>query len=459
MGRLKDIYYGIVLYFCIDIVFGFLVNVYTIIISSTGADKLLIPLGSLFISLLTLYFFFVGLKSKRVIKWWLFLGLIILAFIPNTFYTYSWEEKHNLEQISLFSDIVEILYIVLLLFFSYKGYIKAVREKIFSLLFVYYGILIAAFSVIAVGFLKSVTFIIFKYISPDPVIVGFLSICIVACGIYFFFIIIKNIPAIRSYYLFIAVILLLATDKIYSLNIESFYSSADLSSVWVMVMQIGTLIIVTVKMVSYVRYYQLENKKSTEIPGINVKTALAVIFLIIINLAVSRISFFLQIDRENNKSYTETIGLYPPLAVDHFPDNITRVYSWSRPGDEMCDYFLLSQYGEKNMVHALNLLKKGYKAEYMASDTSLILVDKDFVRTNKDSMRLTDKRYHMIPNFEGFLDSYISDSISYHRSGLPSDFNIYIIDANIAGKKEENYSKGVCISKLRKIIIYWSTIW
>lgn len=310
MEKLKNVYYGIVLYFCIDIIFSFLISIYTIFISSTGIHELFIPVGSFFICLLVLYFFFTQLKKKPVIKWWIFLGLIILGFIPDTFYIYSWEEKHCLENVALLSNIVRIIYIVLLMVICYRGYVNAIRKKTFSLLFVYYGVLIALFSIIIISFYKAAFYTLYKYFSVDPIIVGVISVCISIAGIYLFFRSINKMPVIRSYYLFIAVILFLATEKIYYLNVSNPYSLNDLSLVWSMVFTVGTLIILTIKMTSYVRYYQLGKEAfpvGVDFFKINVKSVLIIIFLIVLNLAIFQGSQVLYSYRDQNQINKETI--------------------------------------------------------------------------------------------------------------------------------------------------------
>lgn len=123
-------------------------------------------------------------------------------------------------------------------------------------------------------------------------------------------------------------------------------------------------------------------------------------------------------------------------------------------------------------------------AKYSAKDTCLLVVNrfanKDNYSTNiklsrKDSIIINRDCYNMrypIPNF--WHNKFTTKSTAYR---LPADFEMIVIDAKpgiyfnqedfeedrisqfMPDQWKHGYSRGIAISKVRRVIIYWVIIW
>ncbi|WP_321333077.1 hypothetical protein [uncultured Bacteroides sp.] len=183
--------------------------------------------------------------------------------------------------------------------------------------------------------------------------------------------------------------------------------------------------------------------------------------------------------------YQKELKRFPSYMVDFFPDTLSSVYSIVENIDttSQCVYYMNYDFKPRSIVKLQKYLAEKSLGNYLASDTSLVIIKTESVIYWDDSKKVYYKKifknntdYYPIPffekeEFEGIINSENIYS-NVNTSGLSNDFAIYILDSKPGlywkGLKPNKYmpkgwgngySKGVCINERRDIIIYWVIIW
>jgi hypothetical protein len=191
-------------------------------------------------------------------------------------------------------------------------------------------------------------------------------------------------------------------------------------------------------------------------------------------------------ENEATLKYQEKLKLFPSFLVDFFPDTLSGKYSTIVNVDttSQCIYFMNYDFESKDLTKLQKYLAKKSTQNYVPSDTSLVTIKTESVIYWDDSKKVFYKEiiknntyYYPIPFFEkeefrgiGINSEKIYSNIN--TSGLSDDFVIYILDRKSGlywkGLKpnkympigwKNGYSKGICINKNQKIVIYWVIIW
>lgn len=190
--------------------------------------------------------------------------------------------------------------------------------------------------------------------------------------------------------------------------------------------------------------------------------------------------------KEASLSYEEELRIidFPKETIEHFPDSIqllpVKLYK-NLDSKSSCQSILLFEYFVSE--HALNVVQNPL-AKYLASNDSLLVIENHRIGTfTKRYKSYQDFEmnlgYYPIPFFEKEEYNHPEDAVSTKDiysdstvSGLSEDFIIYILNSKpgiylgnlkpleyMPNGWENGYSKGVCINKKRKIVIYWTLIW
>lgn len=188
-------------------------------------------------------------------------------------------------------------------------------------------------------------------------------------------------------------------------------------------------------------------------------------------------------------NYKTRLSKVPAHLIEHFPAHLTDGLESSlitnTDTTSRCIYYLLFQYSQdaiRQIDSSTN--NRAVMAKYEAGDTSIISVKRETViRHNPEkykdySDRINkDNQFYPIPFFENKNEVHsrsvkrdiYSDST---LSGLSSDFMIHVYDFK-RGKYweglspqeympngwENGYSKGIAISRSKKVAIYWFVVW
>lgn len=183
------------------------------------------------------------------------------------------------------------------------------------------------------------------------------------------------------------------------------------------------------------------------------------------------------IGQQNNNflEYENDLQDFPSFLVDFFPDTLGK-HSLTIKGVDttsQCIYFMSFDFDKK-----INL--ENYLMKYNAADSNLITIKRESIlwwdRSKKvyyDSLFIKNRLYYPIPFFEKNndlpFDNIFSDATI---SGLSKNFDIYVIDSKSGNywkglepldympKGWKNgYSKGICVNKKERVVIYWLIIW
>lgn len=187
---------------------------------------------------------------------------------------------------------------------------------------------------------------------------------------------------------------------------------------------------------------------------------------------------------ELNKKYNNALVFFGKNKVDHFPvkiedKNSSFTDSFS-PELGNLELVLLNYFESSYASHIISEFEEKSISIYNATDSCLLVVNRfvsrdDYyeVKPTKSELKLVDRDCYSdflpIPNF--WHSDYTTEETSCK---LPEDFKIYVIEAKsgkhfeekyltdgrfMPSKWKNGYSKGVAISKKRKVIIYWLIIW
>jgi hypothetical protein len=187
--------------------------------------------------------------------------------------------------------------------------------------------------------------------------------------------------------------------------------------------------------------------------------------------------------------YKTRLTKIPQFLRDHFPnqlpnDGISTLIT-NTDTTSHCIYYFLLQYGDDSASKLVTSnIAQQVLATYHAADTNIISIKRETVtyRNPEKKRYYTDKiqnnkYYYPVPYFETkkllFYKGEVEDIYSNETiSGLSRDFMIYVYDFETGsyweGLKpldylpegwENGYSKGVAVSKNRKVLIHWFVVW
>lgn len=183
------------------------------------------------------------------------------------------------------------------------------------------------------------------------------------------------------------------------------------------------------------------------------------------------------VDGQSSRSldYQEDLRSFPSALVDIFPDTLGKFSLIVKGVDttSQCIYFMSFDFDKK-----INL--ENYLMKYNAEDSNLITIKRESIlwwdRSKKvyyDSLFIKNRLYYPIPFFEKNndlpFDNIFSDATI---SGLSKNFDIYVIDSKsgnywkglepldyMPNGWKNGYSKGICVNKKERVVIYWLIIW
>jgi len=190
---------------------------------------------------------------------------------------------------------------------------------------------------------------------------------------------------------------------------------------------------------------------------------------------------FLGCQLQENKSI-KTSGYAPLKQIpeylwSHFPEYLTKgftlTYAINAKDDNIVLYNLYIPLSD-SINNTIGNLQ--YIVEYLSNDKYLIAINSWEARIRDKhykEIQIENKIYYPVPYFWGSPNKqYLNLFNPNTKSGLSSDFVIYVIDSKSGvywdGLKpkdympdgwENGYSKGVCINEKEKVIIYWFVVW
>lgn len=184
-----------------------------------------------------------------------------------------------------------------------------------------------------------------------------------------------------------------------------------------------------------------------------------------------------------NEHYDTLTNKFDKKLICHFPISLdTNVKAISSSTASSANIFLLFTATKNDNIDSVyqhfNTLSL---KKYSPGDSCLLVAnrfenDSNFWKLNKKDVKTKEINKQCyedklpVPNFYR-LDSY---STNKNECRLHSDFRIFVLDANLGKYKDINvlpdawympkewkhgYSRGVAISKKRKVIIYWVILW
>lgn len=185
-----------------------------------------------------------------------------------------------------------------------------------------------------------------------------------------------------------------------------------------------------------------------------------------------------------NAKYSEAKAFFGKDFVNHFPkniskDNITFNEGFS-PELGNLELILIDHLVNNSSTSIIAEFKKKSIAIYEANDSCLLIVNRFATRDNyynielsaADKLMINNKcssDHYPVPNF--WHNDFTTEKT---QCKLPSDFRLFVLEAKsgkyfdedkltdgrfMPRKWKNGYSKGVAISQVRNVIIYWLVIW
>jgi hypothetical protein len=182
-----------------------------------------------------------------------------------------------------------------------------------------------------------------------------------------------------------------------------------------------------------------------------------------------------------DKDYQKQKNFFKDEFVNHFPRKLDTNYitftDCASPDVGPLTLRLINRY---NNINRINKIIDNSIAHYASDDSCLLIVNRFATKDRFYKIKLTNEEKETIDKecykdklpIPNFWDSQIISERTDTK--LPEDFIIYVLNSK-KGKfvKQElltdgsfmptawknGYSKGIAISKKRKIIIYWIDIW
>jgi len=174
-------------------------------------------------------------------------------------------------------------------------------------------------------------------------------------------------------------------------------------------------------------------------------------------------------DKKTLIDYAESLSIFSPDLVDHFPRNLSNkeingIYLTTPAGAyaENMSYLFLDYYSDSIEIEGLlqKVMENNIKG-YFPNDTSLIIIG--------DTIDYSDQLSGVpVPNF-----NCIERDFGLNAIRLSNDFSLFVLDAQpgeyvkvdyesrekLPPKWEKGYSKGIAINKKEKNVIYWLAVW
>lgn len=201
-----------------------------------------------------------------------------------------------------------------------------------------------------------------------------------------------------------------------------------------------------------------------------------------------------DIRKKMQKDYKQSIQFFGNDLAGHFPDELPDSCSFGATvpkkdnlkmlGFEVDGMLLWKTYSSSQYKALVSKFINLSNTAYEANDSSLLLVfsycdeikiEGDIYRDQELPERQALAKHNVtkasslpVPLFE--IDEYKGNTIS----GLPEDFELYILDASpskyiddkylqecncLPEKWKHGYSKGVALSDKKQVVIYWVTVW
>ena len=187
---------------------------------------------------------------------------------------------------------------------------------------------------------------------------------------------------------------------------------------------------------------------------------------------------------EVNRDYLNELSQYPRFLVSHFPSKIETLPIINRIINDTtnnCILYMLFEKVDDNVYYIKDSLNKKEVKSYTADDLNLVTIKTEGLlkwhpekKVFYESLIRRNRFYYPIPYFESIKQhSLVKDVFSCSTiSGLADDMIIYIVDSKPGkywtGLKpnkympfdwKNGYSKGICLSPKKGIVIYWFIVW
>lgn len=475
MDKQKNIFHGVALFFCIDVIVTLLINILQISIIKTPAGLYIIPALSLAIYATILYFIFAKTIKFPQITMLLFTSIFIIRILsPNIFsLLVSEEETSLLEKVKTFDIAAEFLYTLIFASLAHRCYKKGLKENS-DQTYIYYGIMLIMLAYSVINIIVHLLLLVARFYYIHPVGALILAICCIALFAYLFIKVVKSGPAIHLLIVFILVTAqyLIPYLKI-SGDLHSVYKVLDeysLTSASLISIRGFTYALLCI--ISFVTYYILQRGKKASFP--KTKAILIISLFFVITILANFATNYLSGVKSLNESFDKSRSELPAIISSHFPQNSGKLY-WVNLHYDRYKSIIVTYKGFPNVKEGEALLENGYLTEYKPDDPYLVYLNPFRIKEKLnarsiryETLNINGKMYYPLPDFD--FEGLPSDELSL--CGLPSDFTIYVLDAKPEKLIDDNslvgimpdgwgngYSKGICISKQRNMVIYWGAAW
>ena len=187
---------------------------------------------------------------------------------------------------------------------------------------------------------------------------------------------------------------------------------------------------------------------------------------------------------EVNRDYISELNHYPKFLVSHFPSEIKTLpivnYVINDTTNDCILYMLIEKMDDET-CHIQDSLNKVALTKYIANDFNIVTIKSEGLLkwhpekvVYYESLNRGVGVYYPIPYFETMEHYSLTKDIfsGNTKSGLTDGMIIYIIDSKPGkywkGLKpnkympvgwKNGYSKGICLSAQKGILIYWFIVW
>lgn len=473
MEKDKNILHGVTLLFCINIIASFITQLAEIVVCKLSLSIYYIPLLNLALYAAILYVVFGKIRKFSEISIFIFVTIFILRAISlnlSTFFLSDVDMK-QISDIQSLDNFSSLIYSLVFAGLAYRYYKQKIKEESKDA-YVYYGMILFIITDNGVDLITQLLLMASRLIYTPYIIAIVAAVCCITLFVYVFIKSVKNKPAIHPLVMFIVIIagslspLFLKVGNPYLI-----YETGVYSLIFGFLMTISGFTYLLIAIISYIKYYNLRRTGTKRLGIIDV---LIVVFVFLSSLAVNYTSIGLWQNKSFNENLNEMKADIPFVLSDHIPNDGGFRSQASYSGDEYTSLITYHK-GGSAVKKGERLLNEGYLGKYEANDLHLVCLDTDRIKKKLKAEKITYSTlningvmYYPVPEFNFDDDSDEELNIC----GLPSDFTIYIIEAKshklIEGSNfikmmpdgwEKGYTKGVCISKQRNIVIYWGAAW
>lgn len=472
MEKQKDIFQGVVLFFCIDVIVNFFILFIRIIVPKVSLDLLV---GTALITILyaaTLYIVFGKLKRFPQVSILLFILIFILRYLTSNLYVFlPIDNLEELSHIDSIENIVDIIYTIVFAVMVYRFYRKSIREES-EQAYIYYGMILI---ILVTAVSKIISYILlwcsYTLLPINYIIASILLLMFVSLFVFMFLQFSKETPVMNPFLLFALVVAAYFAPALLKYGDPySSYKILEYGYIFTILLSISGFSYLLLVIISFVKYYLL---RKTGVSQLGIKSLMTIAVVFFISIGVSYASNYFQQMSLSNGAFNKMKSEMPSILIDHFSDKSNYRSNANYSGSK---YIGLIAYfkGASSMKEAEDRLNKGYLVKYEAGDPNLVCLDTDRIKEKLNAEKISypylmigDKMYYPIPDFD-----FDENSSGLTICGLPSDFIIYVLEAKPEKLAEvsysasilpedwkNGYSKGICVSKQRKIVIYWGIAW